>query len=517
MNQMGILFLWVLCYSISFAKAESVLPLMEIDPHIQIQYETCTCINNSYTQQLVKPYLSEIETWLFQTQEEITDSSLPFICPHCEEEETEVNTGLIDSIKSTFNRWYEQAQDKMIFLFSDDEEPHPSQKIIHPLCFQMGHKFINGQGSNKQFLSCIHDHYDGSEDGLCRAVSDQPFASKQCMAIPISCKDVNNTHLTCSDELKYRPDDFKQLDGCNKGAAYPTRPCFSQLYTAMTMKAFYDVSQCLGVDENLAFAILFHESRFVINIKSYTGALCYGQVTGDAVTDVNLLLEGRLYSDLQPFVEPNLCPQAWEHFRKIETTKSVTRYVFSSAQDQCHLNLNPYTCFFYAMGYLKILNYYVEKAISKTNKAWRVWRDNQWFVLWDLPEATTETDVSEMEEINIFKDTQTLTRILVILSYNGGPSINNYFEQYMQSLKKNIETNAELKQNFLENGLSLDFFRDHFMEFLKHNYQPMKRRTEVTQFLDKTIKDVSELNQLIAIQHPELPQNICPHPLSINK
>ena len=609
MNKIVFLLLYLFFHSVCFAQTESALPLMKIDPNIQAQYETCTCTNNSYTHHLVKPYLPEIETWLFQTQEDITDSSRQFICPNCEEEK-ETNTGFIKSITDTVNRWYKNAQDMIDHLFND-EEPVPEKKIIHPLCFQMGRKFVDEQGSNKQFFSCIHDHYDGSEKGLCRAVSDQPFSPKQCMAIPISCQDVNNENLSCLEELKYRLDYFKQPDGCNKGASYPRRPCFSQLYTAMTMKAFYDISQCLEIDEHLAFSLFFHESRFVLNIKSHTGALCYGQVTGDAVTDFNLLLKGRLYPDLKPFVEPSRCPKAWGHFQKIKTTRSVTRHILRSAQDQCRLNLNPYTCFFYGMGYLKILTYYAEKAVSKANKIGRIWQNNKWLILWDLPpEKTTETQPNgvapngiepnevetngvepngaepneaetneaepdeaepnavesneaepdeatpnavesngaepdeaepnavesneaepdatqsngtesnetylsekqsnEIEEIKIFKNVQDLIRILVILSYNGGPSINNYFKQYMKVLKKNLEADSALQQVLFESGLNLDSFRDGFTKFLKQNYQPANRRIEVSQFLDKVIKDTLELNRLIAIQHPELQQNICP-------
>ena len=315
MNKIGFLSLYLFFYSVCFAQTEPVLSLMEIDLNIQMEYETCTCTNNSYTHHLVEPYLPEIETWLFQTQEDITDSSLQFICPNCEEEK-EINTGLVENITGAFNRLYENAQDIIDLLFSDKSDHISYKKIIHPLCFQMGRKFVDEKGSNKQFFSCIRNHYDGSEKGLCRSVSDQPFSYKQCMAIPISCQDVNNENLSCLDELKYRPNYFQQPDGCNKGASYPRRPCFSQLYTAMTMKAFYDISQCLEIDEHLAFSLFFHESRFIINIKSHTGALCYSQVTGDAVTDFNLLLEGRLYSDLKPFVEPHRCPKAWENFQK---------------------------------------------------------------------------------------------------------------------------------------------------------------------------------------------------------
>lgn len=511
MNKMSFLFLCLLLHSICFAQTESAPPLMKTGVDIQMEYEPCTCTNNSYTHHLTAPYLPEIETWLFQTQEYITSSSRQFICPSCEEEE--MNTGIIENITDTLNIWYEVTQDTIDLLFNDDKDEASYKKIIHPICFQMGRKFIDEQGSNEQFFSCIHDHYDGSEKGLCRAVSDQPFSPKQCMAIPISCQDVNNEDLSCPDELKHRSDYFSKINACNKGASYPRRPCFNQLYTAMTMKAFYDVSQCLEVDEHLAFSIFFHESRFVINIKSRTGALCYGQVTGNAAADFNLLMAGHLYPGLKPFTEPHRCPKVWEHFQKIETTKSVTRYILRSAQDQCRLSLNPYTCFFYGMGYLKILTYYAERAVSQTNRAGYTERNGEQFIFWDLPQSTAETQSSEIEEIKIFKDVNTLTRMLVILSYNGGPSISNYFKQYMEALKKSLRNDSALRQTLFEEGLSSDYFKNTFVEFLKQNYTPINRRTEAAQFLDKVNQDLSELNRLIAIQHPELQQDICPVPL----
>ena len=198
-------------------------------------------------------------------------------------------------------------------------------------------------------------------------------------------------------------------------------------------------------------------------------------------------------------------------FSKIETTQSVTRHILRSAKDQCRLNLNPYTCFFYGMGYLKILTYYAEKAISEVNRLGYIQQNNKRLIFWDLSKLTKEAHPKEIEEIQIFKDVQVLTRILVILSYNGGPSINNYFKQYMKSLKKNLETDSALKQILFENGLSVDFFKDTFIEFLKQNYQPINRRIEVVQFLDKVIQDVSKLNRLIAVQYPELQQDVCPN------
>ena len=486
---------------------------MKFYPTINIEYETCNCTNNSYTHHLVEPYKKEIETWLFQTNENITTPTRQFLCPECDEK---TDAGFFASITDTLSHWYENVRDTVNLWFNSEDSNninHEPKEIIHPLCFQMGHKLIEATGSNKQFFSCIRNHYDGSEeDHLCRPTVDKPSAPQQCIALPISCQDANDINLKCPNEIRSRPDQFK-LDGCNKGASYPRRPCLNQLYTAITMKAFYDVSQCLEVDDFLVFPLFFHESRFILNIKSHKGALCHSQLTGNAVSDVNALLEGERYSQLQPFFEPHHCPEVWKHFQKIKTRKSITRYMLQSAQDQCHLNLNPYTCFFYGMGYLKILTLYAENAVSKTNTIGRIPQNEGWIVLWNLKKSTQEIHSNKVEEMKIFRDIRSLINILVIISYNGGPSISSQFTQYMHSLKEHLQSNSSLRKTLFEKGLSLEYFKDTFIEFLRQNYKPVNRREEVAQFLNKVIRDIDQLNQFIRTQYRELEENICPSPL----
>ena len=85
---------------------------------------------------------------------------------------------------------------------------------------------------------------------------------------PITCKDVNNPNLECKDNLKNRENRFCKpqntcADGCNKGYSHPRRPCLNENYTALIAKAFHDITKCLDVPKERAFAILNHEAQFI--------------------------------------------------------------------------------------------------------------------------------------------------------------------------------------------------------------------------------------------------------------
>ena len=562
-------YLMILIFSFSSVSlTENLSPVMKQE--IAVQYETCNCTNNTYTQHLAEPYKTEIQTWLLQTGEKTTPLSQAFLYPSPqieepeereEEEEQEEEEGMFDHfIKHLVDwwnlfeaqNWFEieenkepQSSDNTEILIEENEEfpspdntealtedmeneepppsdsievltedienetpPKISKQIIHPLCFQMGRKLINNKGSAKQFFSCIHSHYDGSkEDHLCQDLSNNPLEPKPCMAFPISCQDVQNSELTCPIEVQNRSAQLK-TDGCNYGASYPRRPCFNQIYTAMTMKAFYDIAECLEVDEHLAFPLFFHESRFTLNIRSKTGALCYAQITGNAVSDINSILEGNLYTWLQPLFVPEKCPAVWKHFQKINTKKSVTNHIFRSPKDRCRLNMNPYTCLIYGMGYLKILESMMKNAVHINNTVGRISRNNIHIILWDL--HTVQDTPQGLEFFNIFNNKKKLIDILTLISYNGGPSIGDYFKKYMSDLKETLKTNENLRVRFLHGELDLEYFKDTFTLFLQHNYTPAKRRSEVSNFLNKITQDISLLNQFITTQYPDFQENLCP-------
>ena len=484
-------------YIISFSKAEEIqLSSMTFDLDFPIHYETCSCTNNTYTQHIAEPYWSEIETWFVQTGEDVQLSTQQFLCSDCD---IRRRFGFLKGLTTVVN----SISDWFTNFFEEEKE------IIHPLCFQMGRKLVDKKGSNKQFFSCVHSHYDGSnEDQLCRNTSPDPTAPKQCIAVPISCKDVQNVELTCLPEIENRPDNFKS-DGCNRGASYPRRPCFNQIYTAMTMKAFYDVTQCLDVDDRLAFSTLFHESRFILNIKSHTGALCYGQVTGQAVADFNSLLEGSLYSQLSSFVETSRCPQVWTHFNKIQTHTVLGKKKIQSPLSRCHLSLNPYTCLFYSIGYLKILTHLMEDTVQRENKIMRLKQHNGWIMFWDgESDLKSQAESSKIEKMNIFKDELSLINILTVFSYNGGPGIRVQFKKYIRSLKENLQEDENLRKTFFEDGLGIDYFKETFTDFLSKRYLSGKRGEEVSGFLNKIEQDTARLNQFIKTQYPEIEEDM---------
>ena len=493
----------------------------------KIKYEQCDCTNNKFTKHLTEPYKNEIEQWFIQTapwEEQLTEANAP--CINCQPEPK--NTGLIDSALETLSNWWKN-------LWKDPEEkktsPFPSKKkkkpnFIPSVCFQMSGKMIEGSpDSPNDFFTCIRNHYDGSDsDNMCVDTVNKPGYPKKCFAIPVPCEDTNNPSLKCAIKFKDN-DDRQRKNGCNKGSSFPRRPCLNEEYTAMTSKAFHDVAECLDVPLQLAFPTLHHEARFLINNESKTGALCYAQVTGDAIADFNTFLKNKPnYPEMKDLLPENIkkrCPEKWKHFKKVDTTynKRRKRFEIKSDHDKCKLNLNPYTCFFYGLSYIKILINKVENIVEKKNRIETVKRNNRTLIFWGEDEKRkTEKKMKtklKTEKIKIFSDEARLKEILAIIGYNGGTSVPvPVFRDFMYYLKKVLadRRNTKLRMDLLNGGLSIPFFINSFQTFLKRNYpnRKRKRRNEVANYMNKVHRDMNSLRKAIQSKYPNLfPDDIC--------
>ena len=498
----------------------------------EVKYETCDCANNKFTKHLTEPYKEEIEEWFLQTappEDQVTEAGTSCIdCSISEDEDKD----WIDTISDTVLGWW-----RSIWSDDDDDEqprssPHPEQitkpDFIPSVCFQMSGKMTDeNPGSQDDFFTCIREHYDGSDShSMCvDTVANDNSSPKKCFAIPVSCEDTKDFSLTCATKFKER-DDRTAPNGCNKGSSYPRRPCLNEDYTAMTAKAFHDVAECLNISPKLAFPILHHESRFLLNNESNTGALCYAQVTGNAITDFNTFYDNKpnypSMTDLLPENIQERCPEEWQYFKRVDTryNKKHKRFEIKSDYDRCNLNLNPYTCFFYGLSYIKILMNMVENIVQKMNKIEVATINNQTLIFWGEEEkrSTERTLGTELqtEEIKIFSDEKSLKDILTAIGYNGGPSVPvPVFRDFMIYLKKMLSNkkNKPLRNSLLNGGLSIDFFSNNFNEFLKRNYPSRKklRRIEVANYLNKVTGDLDNLHKNIQSKYPNsFPTDICP-------
>ena len=511
----------------------------------EMKYEKCNCSNNKYTKHITQPYKKEIESWFIQTaspKEQATEAGTT--CLNCEIPTPLVKQKEDESFWSAIKGWYKS----LIKWWKDEDEqpPKPDLKKLNPealfpklplekqkpdfipaICFQMSME-LQGDTPNSQrdFFTCVHDHYDGSDsDNLCaRSKQGQP---KKCLALPIPCEDAKDPNLTCKEKFKDREDSQKKT-GCNRGAVYPRRPCINEEYTAMTAKAFHDVAECLNVPLDMAFSILNHESRFILNNESSTGALCYSQVTGPAVADFNSFLKGKPhYPEIPELLPENIkkkCPATWKHFKKVHTKyrKKNKRFEIASTLDKCKLNLNPYTCFFYGLSYLKVLTAKAEEALQKHNHIEYTKYKDWTFIFKDQAEKErTENKLNQKlntKQTNIFIEEEALKKWLVMIGYNGGLSIpTSLFAGFMNQTKAYLSDpkNSQERIQLLAKGLSASRFKKGkrgFISYVRRNYpQGRRRKKEVANYMTKIENDLNSLSKARQERYdPSQPADICP-------
>ena len=343
------------------------------------------------------------------------------------------------------------------------------------------------------------------------------------MAIPVPCEDVQNSDLSCKAKFKKRKD-MKKHNGCNRGSGFPRKPCLNAEYLAMTAKAFHDVTKCLDIPQDLAFSILHHESRFILNNESNTGALCYSQVTSSAVADFNSFLNGEQpnYPQMKELFPHNIqkrCPSAWKHFQQAKTKKKRKQFLLRSNLDKCKLNLNPYTCFFYGLSYIKILTNKAQKAVKKRNKIEIAKVNGSTWIFQDEEEKkNTEKRRKiklETTKIKIFPDETTLIKWLTTIGYNGGLSITGtVFRGFMDMIKGQLSNpeNKNQRKALVTSGLDISYFKKHFIPYIRENYpqKTQRRRREVAGYMKKIKKDMNILNSIVNNKYPTLSKDTCP-------
>ena len=498
--------------------------------HTFLEFEKCDCSNNTFTKHLTEPYEEEIIEWQIQTslyQKQLTEAEAA--CTDCTEKE--LSKQAEDKEFSHFAvEWFKEL--KKTLKFSQEPTPYepialPGLSTIPEVCFQISSSMINNTGESDRFFTCIRHHYDGSdEDHLCYDTSEEVDSPKKCNALPLSCEDTNNNDIACLPKYRERPKQEKEGGGCNKGAVYPRRPCLNLDYISITAKAFHDVAKCLSVRPKLAFSILHHESRFLINNESPSGALCHTQVTGNAVEDFNSFLEGKSshYSieALNPKIIAKKCPKAWKHFNKVEAqlNKNEKGYFIKTEKDKCKLNTNPYTCFFYGLAYIKIIQNLVVKNVENLNTIELAEESNVIMIFKDEAEKNkTEAKLGrkvKSKKVPIFPNEEELIRILTIIGYNGGTSIPIvFFKDYITNLKGSLsnKNNYRLRTTFLSRaGLSSEFFTHSFTKYLLKEYKGgARRKSEVANYLKKIKRDGKSLGDKIQEKYPKsFPKDICP-------
>ncbi len=505
----------------------------------EVQYEQCDCTNNKFTKHLTEPYKKEIEQWLLQTTSpEDQQTEAGAVCVDCQTPQTTITTEE-EGFFSPVTNFFQDVWDWLKSPWSDDEGDNtetssspPRQReqkpnFIPSLCFQMSGEMTNTKPkSDSDFFTCIREHYDGSDsDHFCSETVNEPGYPKKCIALPIACEDAKNPALTCKPKIRER-DDKNKANGCNRGASHPRRPCLNEEYASLTAKAFNDVAKCLDVPLDLAFSILHHEARFLLNNESARGALCHAQVTGNAVADFNTFVDNEPnYPSMKELLPENIaakCPDQWKHFKKVNTkykSKPPKRFEVKTDYDRCKLNLNPYTCFFYGLSYIKILINKTEKTIqnnyieiAESIHSIMIFKDDK------EKERVEKRQNKKLKtkKIKIFPDENNLKKIVITAGYNGGTSVpDKLFKDFMTDIKKQLSNpeNKNMRIALLTTGLDISLLEDKFEQFLIEKYpsKSKSRRQQVANYINKVDGDVKILHESIQSKYPHVfPHDVCP-------
>ena len=171
----------------------------------------------------------------------------------------------------------------------------------------------------------------------------------------------------------------------NKGKKrliYPRPPCLNEDYTMMTHKAFHEMADCFDFDskdKEYLFKLFNHESHFILNNKSDTGARCYGQVTRGTLEEVNrrIYLSGNVNTNWKSEIYNDAvkkCPEIPNKVLIPDAIKpdgtqqrgftSFDRHKSTARKLDCQLSQNALTCFFYSMYNIKINVGALEKTLS---------------------------------------------------------------------------------------------------------------------------------------------------------
>lgn len=156
---------------------------------------------------------------------------------------------------------------------------------------------------------------------------------------------------------------------------FPRSFCLNKNYIELTSNAFHQMARCFEFDAEgyrQLFALFNHESAFILNKRSHTGASCYGQLTSHAIDLINKVIFFRgikqsfasysaIYDDVVrkcPSLADKVAPSEILTLEREErTTKAfegIMRDFVKERRHICYGSHDPYFCLFYSMYTVKI-------------------------------------------------------------------------------------------------------------------------------------------------------------------
>ena len=275
-------------------------------------------------------------------------------------------------------------------------------------------------------------------------------------------------------------------DEGNTRLIYPRAPCLSEDYIQTLSTSFHNMSDCFNLskrERNDLFSIIHHESYFMPNSRSPTGAKCAGQLTTRALINLNmniLLKTNPTYSiyanaiERCPYLKDIVIPtdlitnEAYQNQSYNELERKLEHLNFT-----CTLTSDMSRCFFYSF------------LFQQTSV-----------------EFLKQTNISVLDSMNP-DDLKDFQSFVSYLAYNGGHSI-------IRRQLDNFINNMNPNENCLDNEcpsqqlVNLDDLKTNFIEHLKKTKNEQGRHIYSEQTLNYPYairRDIDYFQSDSLIQH----------------
>ena len=427
--------------------------------------------------------------------------------------------------------------------------------IDHANQFQPHHP-AEGDIEAEDCSDCSEKRYKGAHPFSSEAEVENLRDIAQTMEIPPICFYASALRGSLSKKRHYSCPTRDTENPTKRGV----RPCLSKEYIDMTAKAFNKVAGCfdfLPHEKQQMFALLNHESRFILNARSHTGARCYGQMTMPLIQDINKEIHYR-NKDYFPFREIytqaiDKCPGLKnkvvpptilsEPEKRSTDVNEVIKALQRRAPITCNMTQDPWTCLFYSMFNMKMnmqsfdRNYnevpdymgtrelsakmkddfqlpfnlnemlVVKGTVKKEGKEEEV----EW-VFWDTSEVYSvvnkveEYDIKNLEvrKTKLF-DEKTLRSAFLHSAHNGGGSIvRTHLKTFVEETKLTIsrgsscnkdEKCSKHRASMVEGKpLNIEDLQDLFSSYVDQNSKYFINPDELKEFTDKVERDMDYIH-----------------------
>ena len=423
----------------------------------------------------------------------------------------------------------------------------------------------SGNKTDEEFayLSPLYDDFILSF--LKESIKDTYFSEND---VPLECffagavKGANiygsSKHFYYCDKNSNKPKNMSVADNNDKIRNISPRACLNKDYMYLTARAFNKTADCFGfekAEKEAIFKLLNHESSFLHNIKSPTGAKCYGQLTTDTIKEINKQI---YFSDtLSPLPYSYIFNEVIETcpglqnvilnpkiYEPIEQagTKSIKKFnkIISQSPVTCKITQNPYSCLFYSFYNFKKNADEIEKQLKKptssfsgnnnipqefkdrfflpislgqmvgvtnsTGKDMIFWDDSE---LWPVLKASSPDRLSNIRQLHLFENEEEIKNLFKFWTYNGGMSIaRDYMTRFIKQLKRSIAVPCaptsqtkicQYRFSIIKGkGVSTADIKKDFQAYIKTSYAVEKsntneRRAEVAYFTRNVERSLSYL------------------------